>query len=1430
MVVASGANSFAKEMSIRRRISNIFNKREEEFSSLREYNDYLEEVEDMICNLVDGIDVPAIEAKIAQYEKENAEQIMNARARKAEELAAALAASKGPQTDNKMGVDPNSQQMEPTSTQGHYAPAVAGGAFAQPRPTGLGPQPWPHEMHMDEEEMRLRAERGARAGGWSPELGTKRALEEAFGRILSRFVKILTREKKAYLCLQGLNRREEANLAFGGCWLYLLSWRIGGDLAKHHCNFFYPNPQIRFIPLSPADFLRAENLEYWRRSELFSSSTADLPGSLVDSKMNSNITVDSVHMGKLLIHVAENGHSYEVDCEESTHVEAIQQYMESMAGIPLSDQLLLCADMKLETHEPLSAYKLPSDQEEVFCFNKARLQANAQPPPTEQLEIREIPEPPPPSSSTNPHPLDDAMDPALKALPSYERQFRHHYHCGHAIYNRTVLKYENCQKVLREQKVQERGMEIAGRNLERFFTILYQNYMEFLKCFSQQYRMHSDLLMNFTRDIEKLRVCKLISALQTSSRRCLLDLVKEDNLRKLAENCSNSHRQFESKVAQFKHVFGRLKQDVEDLFSSKASLPIREMELMIGEHQQYINEQKSIMQSLSKDVSTVKKLVDDCVASQLSSSLRPHDAVSALGPMYEVHEKNHLPRMRSCDQSINDLLNLCGSKKNEMNNFVHSYMQKVAFIQHNIKDVRLQFNAFSEALKRQDVLFEGLRLVRMLGSAYRACLAEVVRRKASMKLYMGMAGQLAEMLAAKREIELKKREEFFKAQIRFIPRDILASMGLFDTPSQCDVNIVPFDTNLLDIDIVDIDRYAPEHLFGLPFKSEKQASPRSSFSGSHGSAHSSDHAMDALEKYGSDDLLEVCDLIEVAGTGKLEVENAKLKADLASAIATICSFSPDFVYGLTDDSEMDSFLKNTAEKTAEALQSKDEYTKHLLSELKARQMQSESYKKRIQELEQQLSDQFMKGSKFPENNHAISCSANTDEQKSEISVHENAQLYTESGEPMDEVSSTSNPLDDKLEPCSKLTRKSQEGVDENMADSPRMLHSRGDSCMMEPLREEEQIEQKYGDDKLIQISGGTGADSVNECLNTLHPELQANEDEESKSAGDLVLELQIALEEKTNQLSETESRLKSAIDEVARLGRELETSRNLLDESQLNCAHLENCLHEAREEAQTHLCAANRKASEYNTLRESAVKMRSLLKRLKSSVSVSGGVPAFADSLRSLAQSLSNLVNENKDDFTIDFRACVRVLAERVGILSRQRAELLERCSKAESGNKLLTKEVEEHKDLVKTLYTKHQVEKQANKEKISFCRFEVHEIAAFVQNEAGHYEAISKDCSNYYLSVESVALFTDHLPSRPTYIVGQIVHIERQVVKSQPSRTEQNRGDAVDLHASDSITNRLALNPGLLAANPYGLPIGCEYFVVTIAMLPGTSIHSTAS
>ncbi|KZT69047.1 CDK-activating kinase assembly factor [Daedalea quercina L-15889] len=61
-----------KEVAIRRRIAKEFNKRREDFADLHSYNDYLEMVEDITFNLINDIDIPDTEARIAAYRRENA--------------------------------------------------------------------------------------------------------------------------------------------------------------------------------------------------------------------------------------------------------------------------------------------------------------------------------------------------------------------------------------------------------------------------------------------------------------------------------------------------------------------------------------------------------------------------------------------------------------------------------------------------------------------------------------------------------------------------------------------------------------------------------------------------------------------------------------------------------------------------------------------------------------------------------------------------------------------------------------------------------------------------------------------------------------------------------------------------------------------------------------------------------------------------------------------------------------------------------------------------------------------------------------------------------------------------------------------------------------------------------------------------------------
>ncbi len=88
---------------------------------------------------------------------------------------------------------------------------------------------------------------------------------------------------------------------------------------------------------------------------------------------------------------------------------------------------------------------------------------------------------------------------------------------------------------------------------------------------------------------------------------------------------------------------------------------------------------------------------------------------------------------------------------------------------------------------------------------------------------------------------------------------------------------------------------------------------------------------------------------EIAGTSKLEVENAWLKSELASAVAMLCNLDPDFELEEGEGDNQDpergggeaerlGEVHTAAQRTAEALHLKDEYAKHLHSMLAMRQV------------------------------------------------------------------------------------------------------------------------------------------------------------------------------------------------------------------------------------------------------------------------------------------------------------------------------------------------------------------------------------------------------------------------------------------------------------------------------------------------------------
>jgi CDK-activating kinase assembly factor MAT1 len=175
-----------KELQIRRRIQNIYNKRQEDFPTLRAYNDYLEEVEDIIFNLIEGVDVAATEEKLMKYQDENAEAIIASRARRAEEEASFLRSGQsfGAADGAPAGIDPQVQQSAApaaaAAAPGKYAPTFLPPRPAAQQPVPVGPPSYnANGEPEDENTKRLREDRGLRAGGWTIDITRRRAYEEA---------------------------------------------------------------------------------------------------------------------------------------------------------------------------------------------------------------------------------------------------------------------------------------------------------------------------------------------------------------------------------------------------------------------------------------------------------------------------------------------------------------------------------------------------------------------------------------------------------------------------------------------------------------------------------------------------------------------------------------------------------------------------------------------------------------------------------------------------------------------------------------------------------------------------------------------------------------------------------------------------------------------------------------------------------------------------------------------------------------------------------------------------------------------------------------------------------------------------------------------------------------------------------------------------
>ena len=176
-----------------------------DFNELREFNDYLEQVEDTIFNLCENVDVKATEARVDAYRKENAAEIARLNKRNEEEdRRIAEATGNGEWAPRRMSMNYSDVGDTPSAAGGAggfggmfgHTPGTGGGGpprpvMAVPKPTAM-PQSggkaahgaWDHGLDQSAEGRAKREAAIAKACGVDMHaMGMARARQEALQSI-----------------------------------------------------------------------------------------------------------------------------------------------------------------------------------------------------------------------------------------------------------------------------------------------------------------------------------------------------------------------------------------------------------------------------------------------------------------------------------------------------------------------------------------------------------------------------------------------------------------------------------------------------------------------------------------------------------------------------------------------------------------------------------------------------------------------------------------------------------------------------------------------------------------------------------------------------------------------------------------------------------------------------------------------------------------------------------------------------------------------------------------------------------------------------------------------------------------------------------------------------------------------------------------------
>uniref|UniRef100_A0A061QRQ6 Ubiquitin-like domain-containing protein n=1 Tax=Tetraselmis sp. GSL018 TaxID=582737 RepID=A0A061QRQ6_9CHLO len=505
----------------------------------------------------------------------------------------------------------------------------------------------------------------------------------------------------------------------------------------------------------------------------------------------------------MLILVAHNGKTLDLDASGGTRVDAVHRALQSLLGVPPHDQILMCSGVRLDANKTLAFYGLPQAREDaaeagderklkdVFLYRRSLLRPDSGPPAPETMPVvpRDNPDSAEPQGPSLGGPEGGAPE-AAGLTGSLARRLAE----VQSVCAVSSECHRCCKRLLSEQEVQSMAVDAARANAEVHYKYIRRVFFAFMDRYTALHRAQRELLASFDHDMESLSTTRLHPSVATDERRFLADIVPRQKLQELSVNCRAAAEQFAAKVSEAEGIFADLQQRVEALLLRTPRADLDDLGRQFDKVGERLSDELSLAQRLRAELqtSTERERPSPARRSSDGSEALPEAGAEAEAEAERpagTDEPDKLMEMRRCDADIRAFLERCVESKNYMTGYVHEQLQQISAQQSQIRDMRNKMAVFQEVALKQRAMFSELCVAGRTLAAYRACLAEVIRRHAFQDMFAQQATQLAERMAALREKEASRHDAFRAHVDPYMPAWMQAGLGLRLPPPLCEVNV-----------------------------------------------------------------------------------------------------------------------------------------------------------------------------------------------------------------------------------------------------------------------------------------------------------------------------------------------------------------------------------------------------------------------------------------------------------------------------------------------------------------------------------------------------------------------------------------------------------------------------------------------------------------